>query len=100
MIRLQLPLKGDKIENKTPYVAAYNELFIGFGKNVNENIFDQNRIGLLFGYRFNNTLRIEAGYLNQTLQLGREVNNQNVYQNNNGFIVNTNFNFDLSKKNK
>ncbi|MBM6498770.1 DUF2490 domain-containing protein [Flavobacterium macrobrachii] len=98
MIRLQLPLKGDKIENKTPYVAAYNELFIGFGKNVNENIFDQNRIGLLFGYRFNNTLRIEAGYLNQTLQLSREVNNQNVYQNNNGFIVNTNFNFDLSKK--
>lgn len=100
MIRLQLPLKGDKIENKTPYIAAYDELFIGFGKNVNENIFDQNRIGLVLGYRFNNTLRIEAGYLNQTLQLGREVNNQNVFQSNNGFIINTNFNFDLSKKEK
>jgi hypothetical protein len=46
-------------------------------------------------------LRIEAGYLNQTLQLGRELNNRNVFQNNNGIIINTNFNFDLtSKKNK
>lgn len=98
MIRLQLPLKDDKIENKTPYIAAYDELFIGFGKNVNENIFDQNRIGLVLGYRFSNTLRIEAGYLNQTLQLGREVNNQNVFQNNNGFIINTNFNFELTSK--
>ena len=98
MIRVQIPLKGDKIENKTPYIAAYDELFIGFGKNVNENIFDQNRIGLVLGYRFNNTLRIEAGYLNQTLQLGREVSNQNVFQSNNGFIINTNFSFDLSKK--
>jgi hypothetical protein len=98
MIRLQMPLKGDKIENKTPYIAAYDELFIGFGKNVNENIFDQNRIGLVLGYRFSNSLRIEAGYLNQTLQLGREVNNRNVFQNNNGFIINTNFNFDLTSK--
>ena len=88
----------EEIENKTPYIAAYDELFIGFGENVNENIFDQNRIGLVLGYRFSNSLRIEAGYLNQTLQLGREVNNRNVFQNNNGFIINTNFNFDLTSK--
>lgn len=100
MLRVQIPLKGTEIKNKTPYLAAYNEIFIGFGKNVNENVFDQNRIGLLLGYRFSNTLRIEAGYLNQILQLGREVNNQNVFQYNNGFIVNTNFTFDLSKKEK
>jgi opacity protein-like surface antigen len=99
MLRIQMPLKGTEIKNKTPYVAAYNEIFVGFGKNVNENIFDQNRLGILLGYRFSNTLRIEAGYLNQIVQLGREVNNQNVFQYNNGFIINTNFNFDLSKKN-
>ncbi|WP_298392787.1 DUF2490 domain-containing protein [Flavobacterium sp.] len=98
MVRLQMPLKGDKIDNKTPYIAAYDELFIGFGKNVNENIFDQNRFGLVLGYRFNSSLRIEAGYLNQTLQLGREVNNRNVFQYNNGLIINTNFNFDLTSK--
>lgn len=98
MFRLQIPLNGKSIDNKTPYLAVYEEIFIGFGENVNENVFDQNRLGVLLGYKFNNTLRIEAGYLNQTLQLGREVDNRNVFQNNNGFIVNTIFNFDLFKK--
>ena len=98
MIRVQLPLKGTEIKSKTPYIAAYNEIFVGFGKNVNENIFDQNRVGLLIGYKFSESFRIEAGYLNQIVQLGREINNRNVFQYNNGFIINTNFNFDLSKK--
>lgn len=89
MFRLQVPLKGKEIGDNTPYFAAYDEVFIGFGKNVNANVFDQNRIGVLLGYRFNKNLRIEAGYLNQTLQLGRLVNNRNVFQQNNGVIVNT-----------
>ena len=98
MFRLQIPLKGKSIDNKTPYIAIYDEIFIGFGENVNENIFDQNRLGVLLGYKFNNSLRIEGGYLNQTLQLGREVDNRKVFQNNNGIIINTIFNFDLTKK--
>ena len=98
MVRLQVPLKGKSIQNKTPYVAVYNEILIGFGPGVNENIFDQNRIGALLGYKFNDTFRIEGGYLNQMVQLGREVNNRNVFQNNSGFIINSIFNFDLSKK--
>lgn len=99
MFRMQAPLKGKEIRNKTPYAAMYNELFIGFGKNVNENIFDQNRFGILLGYRLSHLLRIEAGYLNQTLQLGREVSNRNVFQYNNGLIVNVICNFNLIKKN-
>lgn len=98
MFRLQIPLKGNEIADKTPYIAAYDEIFIGFGENVNANVFDQNRIGVLLGYRFNKMMRIEAGYLNQIVQFGREINNQNVYQTNNGIIVNLNFNFDVSKK--
>ena len=97
MFRIQVPLKGKSIDNKTPYIALYDEVFIGFGPNVNENIFDQNRIGLLLGYKINNKIKFEIGYLNQTLQLGREVNQRNVFQNNNGFIINTILNFDLSK---
>ena len=97
MLRLQMPLKGNTIGNKTPYCAAYNEIFIGFGTNVNENIFDQNRLGLLLGYKFNNQVRVEGGYLNQTLQLGREVGGRNVFQNNNGILVSTILNFDLQK---
>ena len=98
MMRLQIPLKGKSIEKNTPYLAMYDEIFLGFGGNVNENVFDQNRFGLLLGYRWNHLFRIEAGYLNQTLQFGREVEGRNIFQNNNGLIVNTIFNFDLSNK--
>jgi opacity protein-like surface antigen len=98
MFRCQVPLKGMEVKDKTPYVAIYDEIFLGFGENVNENIFDQNRIGILLGYRFSPLVRIEAGYLNQILQLGREVNNRNVFQYNNGLIINANFNIDLTPK--
>lgn len=100
MMRLQIPLKGTEIKDKIPYISLYDEIFIGFGKNVNANIFDQNRIGVLLGYRFNKNFRLEAGYLNQTLQYGRQIGGKNVFQNNNGFVINTNFNFDLSKNEK
>ena len=98
MFRIQMPLKGKTIEDNTPYLALYNEMFLGFGKNVNENVFDQNRVGVLVGYRFSPNVRLEGGYLNQTLQLGREVDNRNVFQYNNGIIINTIFNFDLASK--
>jgi hypothetical protein len=100
MFRLQLPLKGKEIKDKTPYVAVYDEILIGFGENVNANIFDQNRLGILLGYRFNKTVRIEGGYLNQTLQFGRQINGKDVFQNNNGLIVNANFTIDLTKRTK
>jgi hypothetical protein len=93
MYRMQMAIGKKKIEDKTPYAAIYDEIFIGFGKNVNENIFDQNRLGILLGYRFNKKLRIEGGFLQQIVQLGREVNNRNVFQYNNGIILNSYFNF-------
>ncbi len=100
MVRFQVPLRGKAIKDKIPYIALYDEVFIGFGQNVNANVFDQNRIGALIGYRFNKFVRIEGGYLNQTLQFGRQINGKNVFQNNNGLILNANFNIDLTKKPK
>lgn len=97
MIRLQMPFKGQTIKNKTAYAAVYNEIMIGFGRNVNANIFDQNRIGVLIGYKLNEKLRIEAGYLNQTLQFGRLINGRNIFQSNNGIIINTNVDIDWRK---
>lgn len=94
MVRLQAPLKGTEVKAKTPYLALYDEILIGFGSNVNANIFDQNRIGILLGYRINEAIRLEIGYLNQIVQFGRQINGQNVFQNNNGLIINTNFSFD------
>jgi hypothetical protein len=50
------------------------------------------------GYKFNQNARIEAGYLNQIVQLGREINSNNVFQYNNGVILNLIFNLDLTKQ--
>ncbi len=99
MYRMQRALGKKKIAGKTAYAALYDEILIGFGKNVNENIFDQNRLAVLLGYRLNKKYRVEAGFFQQIVQLGREVNNRNVFQYNNGIILNSYFNFDLSKKN-
>jgi hypothetical protein len=98
MVRMQVPLKGYEIQDKTPYLAVYDEVFIGFGKNVNANVFDQNRIGVLLGYRFSKNFRLEGGYLNQTVQYGRQINGKNVFQHNNGLIINSNIALDLTKK--
>jgi hypothetical protein len=98
LFRMQYPLKGNTLDDKEPYFAAYDELFTGFGNNVNENVFDQNRLGLLVGYRFNKTCRIEGGYFNQVLQLPREVNGRNVFQRNSGVILNMVFNLDVRRK--
>lgn len=87
-IRAQAPLSKRTMGDNTWYAAAYDEIFIGFGPNVNQNIFDQNRIGLLLGYQLNKTFKLEAGYLNQTVQQGGEIQGKEVYQYNNGLIVN------------
>lgn len=93
MVRAQIPLKGREIADKTAYAAIYDEVFVGFGKNVNENVFDQNRLGLLVGYRFSPKVRIEGGFLSQIVQVGREVGGRNVFQYNTGLIVSSNFSF-------
>ncbi|HQT22250.1 MAG: long-chain fatty acid transporter [Sphingobacteriales bacterium 17-39-43] len=93
MFRTNIPLKGRTISDKTPYLAVYDEILIGFGKNVNENIFDQNRLAILLGYRFSPKARIEVGYLNQIAQLSREVNGRNVFQDNKGVLLSTILNF-------
>lgn len=98
MLRIQIPVLKPSMEDNTLYLAAFNEAMIGFGKNVNENIFDQNRLAFLLGYKFDNRIRMEAGYLNHIFQLAREIDARNVFQHNNGLIFNVIFAFDWSKK--
>ena len=97
MYRMQMALGKKTITDKTVYAAIYDEVFMGFGKNVNENVFDQNRLAILLGYRFSKKIRIEGGFFYQVLQYGREVNNRNIFQYNNGIILNTFLNLDFSK---
>lgn len=97
LVRLQVPLKGREIADKTPYVNLFDEIFIGFGKHVGANIFDQNRIGLLLGFRFNKSIRMEGGYLNQIFQFSRLIDGKNVFQHNHGIIISVNFTINLLK---
>lgn len=90
LLKFQLPLSKKVMEDHTLYAATYDEILMGFGKNVNENVFDQNRFSFLLGYRFSKMLRLEAGFLNQTVQLSREVTGRNVFQYNNGLLLNLN----------
>lgn len=83
-LRFQFPLSK---KDTHWYVATFDELFIGYGGNVGENIFDQNRFAFLLGHKFSKSFRLEGGYFNQTLQLGREVEGKNVFQYNNGVLV-------------
>ena len=83
--KIQMPLWSNK--NQQFYVAAADEIFIGAGKNVGVNIFDQNRIFLLTGFKFNNTIAIEGGYFNQTVQQGKRINNNTIMQRNNGVVL-------------
>lgn len=62
------------------------------------NIFDQNRFSLLVGHRFSQNFRIEGGYLSHIAQLARQVNGKNVFQYNNGFMLNAYFNVQKEKK--
>ena len=66
------------------YLAVADEIFIGAGKNLGVNIFDQNRLFAGLGYKINKNVNIELSYFNQTLQQGRLVNNKTIIQRNNG----------------
>lgn len=79
--------------NEKWYATLFDEIFIGFGKNVGENVFDQNRVSVMAGYRASKNFRLEGGFLNQTVQLAREIENKNVFQYNSGIIINTYFSF-------
>jgi len=88
MFRANIPIGNPNSQGKMPYVGFYDEMFVGFGKNVGENIFDQNRLGVLLGYTFNEKVKLELGYLNQIVQLSREIDNKNVFQYNSGLLAN------------
>lgn len=87
-IRAGLPINHKKLMDKTWYALVFDEILIGFGKNVKQNVFDQNRIGLLAGYQYNKVLRAEFGVFNQTLQQSSLVAGKPVFQYNNGILLN------------
>lgn len=96
--RMRYRIRGEvPLYKKDLSLIIQDEVFIGWGKNIGANIFDQNRIGIMLGYKLNNAIKFEAGYINQTLQQASRVNNNPVFQNNNGFVIAANLSFNLFK---
>ncbi len=97
-VRAEIPLHKKTAVKKLWSVIAQDELFIGWGKNTGSNVFDQNRIGLLLGYKLHRNIKLEAGYINQILQQARRINDKDIFQYNHGVLLAAAFNFDLRNR--
>ena len=61
-----IPLNNKELQEKTFYLSTYNEIFL----NGKANVFDRNRLYGGIGYKLNNSVRFELGYMNQFLNNG------------------------------
>jgi hypothetical protein len=59
-----VPLTRNTLSDNTLFFAAYDEPFLGFGKGIQRNILDQNRLYFALGWRFNANTNVQLGYLN------------------------------------
>ncbi len=81
--RVNIPLNKPSNEKGTYYLSLYDEIFIGFGKQVKANIFDQNRACALLGYNTGKWGKLELGYMLQILQQRNGI----VFEHNNTLMV-------------
>ncbi|GAB3010668.1 DUF2490 domain-containing protein [Spirosoma pulveris] len=95
-----IPLHGPTINDNEFYLNFFEEIFIGFGRNVEQNVFNQNRISGGFGYQFSDSFKIELNYLNQISQHPElePITKKPVFEINNGFRLNVKYDLDFSKK--
>ncbi|UOG76942.1 DUF2490 domain-containing protein [Hymenobacter tibetensis] len=103
-IRYQLagsfPLQGPTIDDGEWYLNAFDELFISFGRNVGNNVFNQNRISGGLGYQFSSKAKVELNYLNQVTQHAEPdpASGRPVFEINNGFRVNILYDLDFTTR--
>lgn len=94
----EIPLKGATVDANELYVNFFDELFIGFGRNVDQNIFNQNRLSAGLGYRVRDNVKIELNFLNQVLQHGAvdSKTGKPIFDINNGFRLNVIYDLDFT----
>jgi hypothetical protein len=64
-LMLTVPLSRSTLADHTLFLGLYDEIFLGFGPHIGNNVLDQNRAYAALGYRFNKDLNFQVGYLNQ-----------------------------------
>ncbi|WP_299702361.1 DUF2490 domain-containing protein [uncultured Pontibacter sp.] len=94
MLKATLPLIGSTIDAGEPFLAAYDEIFVGFGNNIQRNIFDQNRAYAALGYKISDAATLELGYLNQIVQKANGV----VFEHNHTLQVSLFYNLNFSQQ--
>lgn len=71
---VNVPINSLKIEERTLYIALYNEIFINGQKNIGNQrsveFFDRNRFYMAVGYALNPDRKFQLGMMNQTLANG------------------------------
>lgn len=89
-IRYQVAGEVPTVDDGEWYLNFFDEVFIGFGKNVGQNIFNQNRLSGGVGYQVSEGFKLELNYLNQILQHAEiePVSRKPVFEINNGFRIN------------
>jgi predicted porin len=90
---VSIPLNHKEMVDNTWFVSLYEEVFLGFGKNIEKNVMEQNRISATLGYRFTKDFNIQAGYLNQFVQKGDGIHAEN----NHNLQIGVTYNFDWRK---
>ncbi|QQR97559.1 MAG: DUF2490 domain-containing protein [Sphingobacteriales bacterium] len=85
-----------KKEEKELRLSVFDEILINAGKNIQNNIFDQNRVGVAVRYNFNKMFGLEMSYFNW---LQQRANGTDFY---NRQILRCTFynNFTINKKDK
>jgi len=61
---ISIPITKKTMADKTLFLAAYEEVFLGFGPGIGSNILDQNRLYLALGWKYNGNCNLQLGYLN------------------------------------
>ena len=69
---INIPINKKTLEKNAIYLSSYNELFI----NAESPLFDRNRLYGALGYMIHKNIKIEAGFMAQTL----EISNRNQFQ--------------------
>lgn len=82
--------KSDEGETRL-FVAAYEEVFLGFGEGIGVNILDQNRLYFGLGYKINSQSNIQAGYLNHRVFKSDGIGRENNHTLNIGYTYNMDF---------
>ncbi|MBK8248399.1 MAG: DUF2490 domain-containing protein [Gemmatimonadetes bacterium] len=67
-VRATVPLQGPTLDANEWFVTFGDELFMNWGANIQQNVFDQNRLMASVGRRLGSGLRLEVGYMDHLIE--------------------------------